>query len=77
MVGDERARNLWTVELLLGKSWREGVPVRGIRAGEGPKYAAGLDYELGRTWESGGVAIKGADSQDRGVSHCITSRPLA
>ena len=36
--------------------------------GEGPKYAAGLDYELGRPWESGGVAIKGADSQDR-VSH--------
>ena len=46
------------------------------RGGEGPKYAAGLDYELGRPWESGGVAIKGADSQDR-VSHTALHRALS
>ena len=64
--GALRGRNLWTVELLLGKSWREGVPVRGIRAGEGPKYAAGVDYEppaMG-VW---GVVIKGGDSLVRGA----------
>ena len=44
--------------------------------GERPKYAAGLDYELGRPWESGGVAIKGADSQDR-VSHTALHRALS
>ena len=77
--GALRGRNLWTVELLLGKSWREGVPVRGIRAGEGPKYAAGVDYEppaMG-VW---GVVIKGGDSLVRGshttLRHTLPSQHL-
>ena len=72
--GALRGRNLWTVELLLGKTWREGVPVRGIRAGEGPKYAAGVDYEppaMG-VW---GVVIKGGDRLVRG-SHTTLRHTL-